>query len=354
MNWRNKIVVTACCFFLGITLILFLHWWNSHGSERSGFTRRIVSDALILDNYLNIKYDSYYPAGSTTFELYLANSVATTRFLRVNLTTLDTLHLEIKVKDSPKIAWQSLTNVVDSPHVYLTEGLTPARLLGSLESNVDANYAVLPAHFISGMPISPKSYAMRTWNAVNKQSCLVRTGILSPDTTGNTVLLQRQLDGFFCTDGMLRMDRNSHRLVYLYRYRNEFLCMDTTLNLLYKARTIDTISHADIKLRTLERTAMTTLASPPRLVNKDVQLANGRIFVCSGIKADNENLATFDQLAVIDVYDLNDGKYQLSFYLPDYNDLDPVGFWVQGDKLVAIYDNVMVVYKLLLNNHQNR
>jgi len=60
-------------------------------------------------------------------------------------------------------------------------------------------------------------------------------------------LLQKQIDGFFDTDGMMHYDSKLQKLVYIYYYRNQFLVADKNGNLKYRGNTIDTTSKAQLK-----------------------------------------------------------------------------------------------------------
>ncbi|SEM22257.1 hypothetical protein SAMN05216436_102278 [bacterium A37T11] len=128
-------------------------------------------------------------------------------------------------------------------------------------------------------------------------------------------LLRGQQDDFFTTLGSLLVDPMHNKVVYVYLYRNEFMVLDTGLNLQYRARTIDTISQAKIKTAVLDKNTL-TLASPPLMVNEQGVLQWPYLYIHSCILAANEDPDVFDRHRVIDVYDLNDrGRYCFSFYL---------------------------------------
>ncbi len=135
-------------------------------------------------------------------------------------------------------------------------------------------------------------------------------------------------------------------LIYLYYYRNEFICLDTNLNLLYKGSTIDTISKAQIKIVEIRSEKISTFAERPLIVNRKSCISRGWLFVNSGLKANNEERQSFDQLAVIDLYSLIDGTYQFSFYMPDPITKKMRDFIVVEKTLIALYDNYIAAYDL--------
>jgi hypothetical protein len=159
-------------------------------------------------------------------------------------------------------------------------------------------------------------------------------------------LLTKQVDGTFCKDGKLLFDPKVGRIVYLYYYRNQFVVADTNLSLLYKGKTLDTVSFAKIMLTPRNDKGEIRLAAPPISVNSNGALNNGKLFVYSALKADNELSSSFHNNAVVDVFDLLDGKYQFSFYIPKRRKEKLLEFQFSNSLLVVRYNTGIVAYKL--------
>jgi hypothetical protein len=138
----------------------------------------------------------------------------------------------------------------------------------------------------------------------------------------------------------------SNSLVYLYYYRNEFICADTNLNLKYRGKTIDTNTVAKIKIAKLNSRNQLTLAEPPLLVNKSACVWKNYLFVQSHLIADNENKEIFRHASVMDVYNLQTGLYRFSFYLGDYGQNKVKSFKVADNHLVAIFGRYYLSYQL--------
>ena len=51
-------------------------------------------------------------------------------------------------------------------------------------------------------------------------------------------------------------------------------------------------------------------------------------------------------VSMIDVYAVADGKYQFSFYLPDFRGFKVRDFKVYGQSLYALYDHYLYKYQL--------
>jgi len=160
-------------------------------------------------------------------------------------------------------------------------------------------------------------------------------------------LLEKQIDGLFCTDGMLHYDRATSQMIYVYFYRNQFLCMDTSMNLLFRGNTIDTIGHARIKVARIESENSITLAGPPAIVNRRSYACQNRLFVNSSLMGKNEDPDEFNSNSVIDVYDLGkEGKYIMSFYLPDYQGYKMKMFAASRNEFIAIHGRYLIRYNL--------
>ncbi|MNL00817.1 hypothetical protein D3C87_1212600 [compost metagenome] len=176
-----------------------------------------------------------------------------------------------------------------------------------------------------------------------------------PATTGNAKKYQLPADFFkdrtdnFSVDGFTCYNKTAGRVFFTYYYRNQFLCLDTNMNVLYTGTTIDTNTIAKIKLAEYEADGKTirTMAKPALMVNKKGYSDGNYYYNEAALAGDNEDRRTFNKHTVLDVYKLdNGGKYSHSLYLPNYKDKQLTGFAVRGDLLMAIYDRYLVSYSL--------
>lgn len=233
---------------------------------------------------------------------------------------------------------------IDSPFFYLMDGVKPVILRGSaLDFHLNKQMNSTP-YFTGGITLTKNSFAFRSvYNGIGNK--LIKQGIML-DSLKTTTLLEKQVDGMFCTDGEMVKVPGSSKMFYVYYYRNQFLCADSNLNLLYKGKTIDTISHAQIKVARIKSSGQITMAAPPLIVNKRACANEKYLFVQSALRANNETDYMIKNVSMIDVYAVKDGKYQFSFYLPDFRGHKVRDFKVYGQSLYALYDHYLYKYQI--------
>jgi len=115
---------------------------------------------------------------------------------------------------------------------------------------------------------------------------------------------------------------------------------------LYRAKTIDTVSHANFKVRYIRSENQWTISSPPKYVNKQISANQKFLFVWSALRADNESAEHFEHVSAIDVYDLKNGKYQFSLELPDLGGNKLRSFCVDHQSVICLYGYYVYQYKI--------
>jgi hypothetical protein len=235
---------------------------------------------------------------------------------------------------------------VDSPYFFLSNGIMPNILFGRIES-----WTAKPiiknnkSYFAEAIPISANTYALRSFSEKKKGYEL---GILSKVDTPyfhfKYGILEKQLDGLFCVEGKLHFDKTLGKLVYLYSYRNQYIVMDSNLNIEYRGNTIDTFSRARMKVAHIASKNQNVLASPPTRTNGKSCVSDKYLFVQSHLLSKSEDKERFLKSAVIDVYDLITGSYLQSFYINNHLNYKLSDFKVWNNQVVALFDKYMVIY----------
>lgn len=186
--------------------------------------------------------------------------------------------------------------------------------------------------------ISNTSVILQSMNFRTKENSLTKS------TGGHPHVLKKQVDGLLCTDGILDYSSELALVVYTYRYRNQYVCLDTNLNLVKFGKTIDTTSVAKISVSELQ--GKITMAKPPLMVNRDARIHGRYLFVYSNLMAANESIDNFRNNSVVDVYDLSDGSYHFSFYIANYHNIKMQQFKVTGSIFTARFGDMVVQYDL--------
>jgi hypothetical protein len=342
-----KIVVTVL-FSILIVLGLFL-FTNRSIHKNNSFVRQFPPHPIVPVDTADVKYNSFYIAGATDEYIYLGN---TTSSLLVTILTRDLKGSKQVWLNSPEIEktkFWSLTIKVDSPYFYLTDGAVPRIFSGRIDEWQPKRNFYDSAYFVDIEPITPKSHAVRSLSASTGEYVLGKESQYLSSITLSNDLLEKQVDGRFCVDGMLHYNKTLNRLVYLYYYRNQFIVYDTNLNLDYRGKTIDTISRAQISIARISSKNGFTHSSPPLTVNRQSCTVGNLLLVSSGLMAKNEDQENFNASSVIDVYDLSKREYKFSFYIPGQNGKKMHDFYVKGNTLIVLTNQYVFTYEIARN-----
>lgn len=342
--------VLATLFFCGSFSVIFVIGLSVLSGalvrKPGNFLRILPPHPAIQRNDMDVKYDSYYIAGVANGSVYLGNYLAPLHLLVVNESLTDSQHVKISIPNVDKEKFWSVKVKVDSPFFFLADGARPIVYKGLVSSWQGSRVPFDSAYFIDYEPIGSSSFAIRSLSSKSNEYELGKEIAGTSDVWLDTSILEKQIDGKFCVDGMMDYDRKSSRLVYTYYYRNQFIVMDSSLKVTYRGHTIDTSRYAKISIATLESDGSQTMSAPPRFVNLKARVNGKWLFVNSNLMARNESRAEFDKVSVIDVYDLKEGEYRFSFYLSHYTHARVSDFDVYGGKLYALFDRFIVAFDL--------
>lgn len=348
MKKNTPIIILCSIVFFGVLVVFILYANTSEKTNHqyNSFQRTFLPKTVDLSSTLDVKYNSYYIAGANANHLYFGNVAGSRHLLLTDLNLADTQHVELKIQGLEGLKFRSIRVQVDSPYFYWSDGSVPAIFRGTLMDWQASRYTYDSAYFMDVIPISSSSFLLRTTSRQSKEFVLGKEANNPPYIQLAPNLLEKQIDGKFCVDGMMHYSKHLNWLVYVYFYRNQFICADSSLNLIYRGNTIDTVSQAKIKVEEIKSDRSLTMAAPPIMVNKKSCVSGGQLFINSNLLAKNEKKEIFEQSSVIDVYDLKNGKYLHSFYLPKHNGMKMREFQVFDDLLIVLYDHYIVKYQL--------
>lgn len=346
MNRRtSKIFILTILISILTVGFLFMSGRRNENYQHASFTRIFSSNLLKNQKVLDVKYNSYYISGVSKTKIYLANSVNPFHLLVIDKSLADTSHVQIMVKDS--ISYRSIKVAVDSPYFYIADGTMPFIYKGDVKSWIPIELLNESSFFVDMIPISRNGLVFRTISNLQNTFGKKDLGDSFSKMVIYQALLEKQIDGLFCTDGTLLYDASDRALVYIYFYRNQYLYMDTSFSLIRRGNTIDTVSRAKIKVAKISSENAVTMNAPPLLVNKKGSISGSWLFINSNLLSKDENKENFEKASVIDVYNIKKNQYKFSFYLPDEHGKDLKSFVVTDNNLIiALHDQYIVTYDL--------
>jgi hypothetical protein len=234
---------------------------------------------------------------------------------------------------------------VSDNFVYCYDRIHASIHYGNLSDSSTVYRTLNTPDFSAVKNISPSSFVFRTVDTGIKQYILKKVEFPVGKAIDNPTALSKQVDGYFCTDGILLYNKSNSRIIYIYYYRNQFVCLDTMMNIVYKTNTIDTNSVAKIKVTTVHKNVY-TFSAPPLTINEKAATFKDRIYIKSTLLSDKEDRRLFSKSSVIDVYNILDGAYLYSVYLADFDGKKVKEFIVQNDGIIALSGPYLVKYPI--------
>jgi hypothetical protein len=351
MNRKNhlaKALKIIVLLFLGgiavVTILFFLSIQAVH--KFNVFVRQFPPHALGKADTFDLGFNSYYIAGVTTSRIFLGNSTSPLHVLVLPISLRDSQHVNLRSPEIESTKFWSLKLKIDSPDFFLADGAVPRIFTGHIDTWVPHRVPYDSAFFVDYEPLSSSMFGIRSVSSATNEFVLGKQSLTEARVKLSHDLLQKQIDGRFCVDGMLHYNKYLQKLIYVYYYRNQFIVYDTALNLAWRGNTIDTVSHARITIASVSSQNVRTYSAPPLVVNKYSCTSGNLLFINSGLLAKNEDQSTFEQSSVIDVYDLAKNEYRFSFYIPAFSGRMIHDFYVRGTTLIVLTDRYVMTYPM--------
>lgn len=342
--WIITTFILSVCLVAGLVILA-----EDIRNEPGSFLRQYPPHPAVQLQSINLPNEYYYFAGAANGKIYLANTSTPLYLMEMNSDLYDTSVVHLRIDNIEKQKYFRITVTIDSPYYYLMDGAMPYIYRGNI---MDWKGELMKAstYFVDAIPISSNTFAIRALSSSSHEHELGKMSMSSGNVRLNYDLLEKQFDGIFDVDGSFTRSRALNRLVYLYYYRNEFIVMDTNLNLVYRGNTIDTFKIAQVKTAKVSSEDVIKLSAPPLTTNQGHAIYRHYLFVHSLLPAKNEYMQYFRNASVIDVYDLNNGSYQFSFYLFEQNGEKVRSIKISDGVLYALFKKSITSYKLSETN----
>jgi hypothetical protein len=238
---------------------------------------------------------------------------------------------------------------VDSPFLYMYSPELSYLIKGNVDSSrVDT--LKLDTDLMTRMAqVSPKCLIVRAVDSTQTRQVFKLVDCETGKVKRELDLIRNQQFGGFDSDGYLKFDKETGMVVYAQMYMNRMYCMDTNLNVKYFGKTIDTTNTNLVNIGLVKEDGITKVMStkPRVVVNRLIETGNGKIFVFSGLRADNETFTEFNRNLSVDLYNINTGGYIGSLHLSSSHGGRVQDVEVFENKLIVLMsDGICSIYNL--------
>ena len=341
----TSILVITLISILIITILFVKSEQTMH--KENPFIRRFIQGTATKTATAELYSNTKYFAGNDRATIYLGDTYAPLHIISYDtiLKEKKQFKIELEREDFPFAAVQVR---IEPPYFYLMDGTVPVIYKGNISDwkakllMYDNNY-----YFSKSEVIAPNKIAFRA------QEVKTLNNILGIFTFSDSLkveyapkLLQKQMDGFFDTDGMMHYNSKAKQLIYTYYYRNQFIIADDNLNLLYRGNTIDTTTIAKLKVVHIKETGQRKIASLPATVNQITAVSNQLLFVNSKIIGRFEPKEMWKKAAIVDIYNTTNNTYVSSFYIYEEDKAKLKELYVVDNILFAIIGHQIHRYDL--------
>lgn len=343
---KFKIFWITLTIFLSTAVVLSIGYHEQVENE-NGFNRKLSSLKIDFETVTVLPSNYFYFAGTNHDQIYLKD-IKQNKLIGIDKNLKAYKAIDI----SESLAYHSLPksklNIYVSQEKIFINNRRGAVSTIDLQGGNIKTFKNPAIRFDQSFAIRPNELAIRQTLIQDKH--LSRSiSLINLDTKqiSNSYPLEKQIDGYFCTDGLLQIDTISKQSFYMYFYRGSILALDSNLKLGYTIKTIDTIKTAKMQVTDIvKENSIITQKNPPKTVNRNFFLDGNHIYILSALKADNETYSNFRHHQVIDVYQLENRKYLFSFYIPKFKEEKVREIRKLGNQLFVISGTHLLKYSI--------
>jgi hypothetical protein len=317
----------------------------TNNASNKGFKRKFYPHPVLSSSNVDLGTDSLYIAGTSYSSIYLSNYLNASQLIIIDTNFAVLKKTAVHIPDTLKYRKQSTMVAIDSSRFFIMDGYSPNLLVGDLASLEIISDLHDTLFFNQGIAGFRQDFLFRIYDTKLKQNILVRINPQLSLFYTNRFILNKQVDGVFCTDGSMQYNKAQKKYIYVYYLQNRFIVLDTSLQLLATVKTIDTNSQAKIKVGYIS-TNTKTIVTPTYYSNRLSYAEGDHLFIFSGARADNDEAYMYNKSSVIDVYSLSEKRYLFSFYIPDYNKSKISSFIVYHGSLYVVQGTALSYFKL--------
>ena len=342
----NKTLILLLAVTLASVLLLIVLFLLSEDimQKENPFIRRFPQASAAKIKGIDLKNSSYYVAGKDKNKIYLANRLAPLQILQID-SDLDHKQRYTIALDRENYKFKAVEIRIKAPFFYVIDGTVPVIYRGLLSDWKAKVISEDKFYFSEIVFMNNNKLAFRTQKPYTGENILgIGTVNSNLKIRYNAQVLQKQIDGIFDTDGTLQYSEKLNKIIYTYYYRNQYIIANESLNVQYRANTIDTTTKAKLKVVKLKQSGDTKLGAPPYMVNRNTTVVNNLLFVNSFLRGKYEGDDVWKHATVVDVYDITKRTYVLSFYVYDEEGLRMKNFFASDSAMYIISGHYFLKY----------
>ena len=348
MKTSSLFILLIASVIFSTSLVTGLFLASEKTIERNNsFIRRYPHHPVNRQGSFDLGFNSYYLAGSTRDSIYLGNFTAPLHLLAIDKELSDTSQHRLHLKNMEEYDFRSVKIQVQEPYYYLFDGAVPVIYQGEIGNWIAEGVMENAAYFSQIVPVDNNHFVVRARSTANNENELGQIKVLdSTEVKLKPELLEKQIDGIFDVDGFLIYNQQLKEVIYLYRYRNEYIVANKNLDLQYRGKTIDTISRAQLDIAAITSKNQKKLGPMSTRVNLNATTSGHYLLVSSNRIGKYEDEEMLKQASIIDVYNIEERTYELSFYLYHFKKDEIREFFINEGMLYSLNGNYLVKHTM--------
>ncbi|WP_281777728.1 MauE/DoxX family redox-associated membrane protein [Croceibacter atlanticus] len=336
-NLKANSLLLCLLSVVGIGIVTLLFSFSEKKMHRNNaFIRRYPPHPIINKDTLDLKYNSYYFAGSTRDHIYLGNYTAPLQVLRASKDLKDTTfyRINLPIKNVPYTTPR--IRIQDSVFI-LTDGSVPIIHGGDIKNWEIEETINTMGYFTFLEPISTTEFAIRTVSSLNENIILGRIDLYASNKTSlYPEILKGNMDGYFDRDGQLLMNEQLNKIIYVYYYKNEYEIVSTDFKSVKTHKTIDTVRIPQLDIKQQSSSKQKSLGSKTTIINGLSASYGKKLYINTDRLGRYEPKKALEYSSIIDVYNIQNGTYLFSFYLYRHTGDKLLSFKVYGNYIYAL------------------
>lgn len=322
-----------------VLLLIFLYFRQRSVAPHSKFVRNIVSSPALLSKY-SIALEPYGPADNIITgrnDIWLNQRYGLLRL---------TKHLD-SAKEVPLVrigSNQSVTNF------YIDSDKITYRLSNDTIVNVITDRSTTISHFRFGFPatyfvkLSDSSFLFqetvvgRVFDRVHFKDYR-----LKEDKIDSTAFSRDTGSSMIYSGNWVKSSGNDN--IFIPEFDDTIFDLDSAGRLKWKFKAIDA-QYQNLKI--IREGDRYYLNPNVLLLRYGGCILGNKLYVSSYVRAENQDIESIRTNIDVDVYNLRDGSYKNSFYIPNYHRESVIDFKISSDSvLYAVYKDEVVGYDMV-------